>query len=205
MLYGSQNFGYDTELSDKDYLQFILPTWDNIVNNKLISYETKSNIDNGIIKVKDIRLIKSMISKANVNDLQFLFAQEQKNTEILNWFYSHKQELVRINLPYIFKSNQGYIISQLKDISCKSVSRAFATLNILKDIAEEKEVVFNKSINKKYIKENDIKILEKAAENIKYELNIIQDYFLNYKNTEKEQLLYNDIVKELKRILKNNL
>ena len=61
MLYGSQNFGYDTELSDKDYLQFILPTWDNIVNNKLISYETKSNIDNGIIKVKDIRLIINVI------------------------------------------------------------------------------------------------------------------------------------------------
>lgn len=56
LLYGSQNFGYNLVNSDKDWLEFVYPTWEQIIKGDLISKE-RQNEDGSITKVKDIRLI----------------------------------------------------------------------------------------------------------------------------------------------------
>lgn len=129
LLYGSQNFGYDTPQSDKDWLAFVYPTWQDIINHTMISKEIK-NKDGSITKVKDIRLIIKMIEKANFNDLQFLYAQESYACEDLKWFYANRNLLIRANLRQLFYTNKGYIMSCLKSGTRKDIIRAwcFTTL-----------------------------------------------------------------------------
>ena len=42
LLYGSQDFGYDTPQSDKDWLEFVYPTWKDVLANNMISKECKN-------------------------------------------------------------------------------------------------------------------------------------------------------------------
>lgn len=130
LLYGSQNFGYDTKDSDKDWLEFVYPTWDDIISNRMISKEYKT-MDGTVTKVKDIRLIIKMIEKANFNDLQFLYAQEMSDCEDLRWFYDNKNLLVRANLRQLFYTNKGYILSCLKSGTRKDLIRAWCFMVLI--------------------------------------------------------------------------
>lgn len=122
LLFGSQNFGYDISTSDKDYLEFVYPTMDDIINNKMTSYE-KYNEDGSITKVKDIRLIYQMIHKQNFNDLQFLFSIETHDCEDLQWFFDNRDRLIRYNKLQMLQTNLGFILSENRKGDLKSKLR----------------------------------------------------------------------------------
>ena len=130
LLYGSQNFGYDTPNSDKDWLEFVYPTWKDIVSNNMVNKE-KKNEDGSVTKVKDIRLIIKMIEKANFNDLQILYSQETYECEDLRWFYDNRNLLVRANLRQLFYTNKGYIMSCLKSSTRKDLVRAWCFMILI--------------------------------------------------------------------------
>lgn len=130
LLYGSQNFGYNTPQSDKDWLEFVYPTWEDIISNNMISKE-KKNEDGSVTKVKDIRLIIKMVEKANFNDLQFLYSQETYNCEDLRWFYDNRNLLIRANLRQLFYTNKGYILSCIKSGTRKDLIRAWCFMVLI--------------------------------------------------------------------------
>ena len=130
LLYGSQNFGYDTPESDKDWLEFVYPTWEDIVSNNMKNKERK-NEDGSVTKVKDIRLIIKMVEKSNFNDLQVLYSQEMYGCEDLKWFIDNRDALVKHNLHQLFYTNKGYILSCLKSGTQKDLVRALAFTNMI--------------------------------------------------------------------------
>ena len=124
LLYGSQNFGYNIPHSDKDWLEFVYPTWKDIVSNNVISKD-HNNEDGSITKVKDIRLIIRMVEKANFNDLQVFYTQEAHECEDLKWFFDNRDLLIRANLRQLFYTNKGYILNCLKKGTRKDLIRAW--------------------------------------------------------------------------------
>lgn len=138
ILYGSQNFGYETKTSDKDWLSFVYPTWEEITGNSMRSLEHQ-NEDGSVTKIKDIRLIIRMIEKSNFNDLQVLYSQEYYHCADLWWFIEHRDALVKHNLRQLYYSNMGYIKSCLKNGSQKDLIRAVAFINVIERAYEQEE------------------------------------------------------------------
>lgn len=130
MLYGSQNFGYALDTSDKDYMEFIYPTWEDILKNNVTSKELK-NADGSVTKLKDIRLIRKMIEKGNFNDLQFLYSKHVMTTSEFMWLFQNRERLVRANIYGSFKSNKGYILSCIKSGTRKDMVRALCFTQLL--------------------------------------------------------------------------
>lgn len=140
LLYGSQNFGYELANSDEDWLEFVYPTWKQLIDGSMMNKE-KKNDDGSVTKVKDIRLIPKMIKKANFNDLQFLYSQVRVNCDDLNWFFENRDKLVRYNMWQLYSSNVGYIKAQLRLNTTKSVIRAYAFTVYLIQALQTKEFV----------------------------------------------------------------
>lgn len=206
MLYGSQNFGYNDENSDKDYLMFVIPSWHDILKNNMISKECKDKETNSIIKIKDIRLIPKMIEKANFNDLQFLYAQEQEGTDILKWFYLNKDLLMKANLRQCYYSNCGFILGQLRELTSKNLIRAYTHYQLLKQLYENKKKIkfFNNKLqfDRKQIEKMNNKERENFKNSILEEINSYRDFF---DKQEKDTKLFTKIDKEIMAILQDCL
>lgn len=135
LLYGSQNFGYSISTSDKDWFEFVYPTWDNILNSTIPDTEYK-NADGSITKVKDIRSLYKMILKSNFNDLQFMYSKEMHDCRDLEWFFKNRDRLVRFNLKQSFIANKGFILSCISEGSRVSMVKALCSLELLKRLLD---------------------------------------------------------------------
>lgn len=203
LLYGSQNFGYNLADSDKDWLEFVYPTWEQIIKGDMISKE-RHNEDGSITKVKDIRLIAKMIKKANFNDLQFLFAVEREDCYPLRWFFANRERLIRYNMWQLYTSNAGYIKSQLKEDTDKSIIRAYAFTTYLVDVICDCELelynnyfaTLRKTINK------DIK--ESLKNMVNDELVYLEREYLEHKG-KKDEAIEKEMYKEIENLLRSNL
>lgn len=131
-LYGSQNFGYDLEESNVDYMQFIIPQWDDIVHGKMESTQIKNG--NNITKVNDIRKISSMIQKPNFSNLQWMWGDPVDDCSLLDWFIEHRNDLMYCNVPYLCKSSLGMIRSNIALNTAKGLTRAFVYKELLMDV-----------------------------------------------------------------------
>ena len=71
-LYGSQNYGMDTEESDYDFKAILLPSLEEIIEgSKKIS--TSIEYEGGLIEVKDIRAYKDTLLKMNPAYIEILY------------------------------------------------------------------------------------------------------------------------------------
>lgn len=84
-LYGSQNYGLDTENSDMDFKAVVLPSIDDVINNTS-PVSTSLEFRGGLIDVKDIRLMFENYKKQNTNYLETLF------TPYWTWRYPYCTE-----------------------------------------------------------------------------------------------------------------
>lgn len=198
LLYGSQNFGYNTPQSDKDWLEFVYPTWNDIISNNVISKE-KPNEDGSITKVKDVRLIIKMIEKANFNDLQFLYSQETYECEDLRWFYDNRNLLVRANLRQLFYTNKGYILSCIKSGSRKDLIRAWCFT-----------ILIERAFDDKYFKLKvdglgEYRLNEDKPIDIDSIFSTLDKYEKIACNFEKDQELLKQVYLEVERLLKISL
>lgn len=198
LLYGSQNFGYDTPQSDRDWLQFMYPRWIDIVRNNQVSMETH-NLDGSITKIKDIRLIPKMIEKANFSDLQFLYAQETYGCDDLKWFFENRDRLVRANLSQMYNTNRGYIISCINRRTRKDMVRALCFLELIKRALSEEEFVMRVDWLQ------DCRVKEDFYVNRNYIESELDRLKPMVANTEKDTMLLQEVEEEITRLLKKKL
>ena len=101
-LYGSQNYGTDTEDSDVDSKVIILPTFEKFcLSPGLISKEYKNEL-NEHIEVKDIRLMREMYMKQNLNYVETLFTDycilnPRYSGLFKTYFIANREEIAHMN------------------------------------------------------------------------------------------------------------
>lgn len=201
VLFGSQNFGYDLEDSDRDHAEVVFPTLHDIMNNRLISCERKET-DDSITKVIDIRKFCSLLHKSNFSDLQILYSKEVENKDDFKWFFDNREAIIRHNLPNIFNSNAGYVSKQLlfytQSNDYKFLLRAKASTDLLVKLLNSSSFdMYNPKLRElRRLKTPIMEIdLVKTLEEIK-------DYFLN---APLDEVVYNQIDEECFRLLKAKL
>lgn len=118
---GSHNYNLNTNTSDKDYKAFIIPTFDDLYNNKMFSKNIISEKTD--LKVHDIRKLPDLLFKANVNYLEVLFSEELTiNQDIKEWklldeLIALKNKIAKMNLPYLYKACKGMYYNRIKRLN----------------------------------------------------------------------------------------
>lgn len=121
-LVGSHNYNLNTETSDKDYKVFVAPTFDDLYFNNQFSKSYIGQTED--FDCHDIRKTSSLWWKANVNFLEVLFSEEsimnQKlsidSKSCLTTIFRHRDEIARMNLPYLYDACIGMHITKKKQV-----------------------------------------------------------------------------------------
>ncbi|WP_332629479.1 DNA polymerase beta superfamily protein [Halalkalibacter flavus] len=119
-LVGSENYNLSTPESDKDYKFFVIPTFDDLYHSKL---PTSSKVGEGVDEeFHDIRKVLSLWWKSNVNFMEVLFSVDYTINDI-DWINKKitclllmRDEIAKMNLPYLYKACSGMYISKSKSI-----------------------------------------------------------------------------------------
>lgn len=117
LLFGSQNFGFDTPESDKDYIDLVFPTLSQICHDLPRVKEHKTDL--GIIKSIDIRRLPKLFHTSNLDILQLLFSKEVTSDNIFDdylklYLEKYEQELTTMNVPRLYKSITGGAFNRSK-------------------------------------------------------------------------------------------
>lgn len=207
LLYGSQNFGYDTAESDRDFIKFTFPTWEDILaGNKT---EKEINCPTGIIKIKDIRAIKGMLNKPNFSSLQFMYSTEYNDCEDLEWFIQNRERLIRADIYNMYKHNLPIIRQNVDTLKPKNITRAFVYLTLLKRILNHKEkfslhVAESKEYRERVESKTNKVTLMTHARNIESEAELLEWEFEIFKDRVDLEILQaadNEIIRLLKKHL----
>lgn len=110
-LIGSHNYNINDENSDKDYKQFVLPTFDDLYEHKVKS-STVTKMDGDIdIETKDVRLLVELLKKANPAYLEIMFSKEVTVHALFQpvWRFieSNREHIVRFNLKNLINASVG--------------------------------------------------------------------------------------------------
>lgn len=107
-LVGSHNYNLNDENSDKDFKVFLLPTFEDLYNGTRYSAQTVGETED--FAYHDIRQLSDLLFKSNINFLEVLASSSinipRGNREI-HEIFSLKNEIFKINLPYLFNSCRG--------------------------------------------------------------------------------------------------
>lgn len=184
VLYGSQNFGYDTDSSDRDYYEIIYPTWEDIIVNRKASKD--KNVEGSGIVIKDIRDYVHELKSGNLNIIQTLFSKEYIEADDLSWFIDNRQRILRANLHRAYLSNKG-LADRLSDIELTPARLTFgyALYKSLIRILEEPEFNLYNSETLSYRKwaetldidrrQSELKDIQKGIEGFKSYFEPYQD------------------------------
>jgi uncharacterized protein len=119
-LTGSHNYNLQTEDSDRDYKVFVAPTFDDLYNNRYHKQNLiKFNGENVDKDIKDIRQLSDLLWKSNIAYLELLFSKEltyDKSNDSLRKLFDLKDEIVKMNLPQLFKSTGGMFNQRMKKL-----------------------------------------------------------------------------------------
>lgn len=112
-LVGSHNYNLNTFSSDKDYKVFVLPTFDDLYYNQ--QYSNSMIGSDADYDFHDIRKIVNLFWKSNVNFIEVLFSDEVIiENKYVNKIYDLKDEIVTMNLPYLYKACKGMYFNKIK-------------------------------------------------------------------------------------------
>lgn len=113
-LIGSHNYNLATESSDMDYKVFYVPSFDILYSGKIESKSVKE--DGNDVEYHDIRRLPEFLKKANINFVEVLFSKEIEAFPYLQGIiFSLREDLARMNLPYLYKSSIGTATSRFND------------------------------------------------------------------------------------------
>lgn len=152
-LTGSHNYNLATEDSDRDYKVFTAPTFEDLYNN----YKYKRNIvtDEVDMDVKDIRQLPNLLWKSNIVYLELLFSKDIKHADNdkLRHLLNLRDDIVKMNLPQLFKSTGGMFNQRMKNLekgsdgtqhlvdkhgyNTKEAMHCFRTLYVCNDFASK--------------------------------------------------------------------
>lgn len=103
---GSKNYNLNIEGSDDDYKLFVIPTFEHLYKGEFISKSIVSQEKD--INVVDIRNLPMLMKKSNVNFTEVLFSKDCKiYRDTFNNILYHREEIARMNLPYLFSACVG--------------------------------------------------------------------------------------------------
>ena len=119
-LVGSHNYNLNTAESDKDYKVFVLPTFEDLYNQKMYANQTVGETED--IHIHDIRKFPSLLYKANINFLEVLFSNEitissdlsRTQETLINLIFNRKNDIAVMNLPHLFNSCGGMHLNKMK-------------------------------------------------------------------------------------------
>lgn len=103
---GSVNYNLETPDSDKDFQVFLLPTFDDLYERKLMASEYRSpELD---VKFNDVRHLEHQLHKSNPNFLDMLFSQNLVYVHPdLQFLVDERERLAASNLSRLFYSCKG--------------------------------------------------------------------------------------------------
>lgn len=121
-LVGSHNYNMNTPESDKDYKIFVLPTFNDLYSGKEFSTSHVGETED--YDVHDIRKTSHLWWKANINFVEVLFTSDghvnkklkPKTLNILDVIFRHKNEIARMNLPYLYDACIGMHLTKKSQI-----------------------------------------------------------------------------------------
>lgn len=121
-LVGSHNYNLNDKTSDKDYKVFVAPTFDDLYYNKQFSKSYIGETED--LDIHDIRKCSNLWWKANVNFLEVLYSNEIIINPKLSRYtkgkiqdiFSIKEDIVKMNLPYLYNACIGMHLTKKKQI-----------------------------------------------------------------------------------------
>lgn len=117
-LYGSQNYGFANEDSDIDSKLIILPSFaDMCLHKDWVSKEL--HYENEHIEIKDIRMLREMFMKQNINYVEILYSEyfilNPKYAELFNSYFIKNRDLIsHFDRNKTVKSISGQLLHTLK-------------------------------------------------------------------------------------------
>lgn len=117
-LYGSQNYGTDTENSDVDTKAILVPTLEDLCLNRPVS--KKIHLPNGEhCEVKDIREMVKNFRKQNINFIEILFTKYKitnlRYDNIWNeYFISQREDIARYDMQKGIQSTVHQAVHSIK-------------------------------------------------------------------------------------------
>lgn len=206
-LYGSQNLGYETPESDKDYMEFVYPSWKDILDNKCTNTEVISE-DGSHTKVIDIRNLPSLIITGHFTYMQFMFSVEAEDFEDLQWFIDNRQRICKMNMFRSYQSNSHNMIGNLKkNITPKELTRCYAFLEMSKRLLldEPFEMYNRKAYNYRVRVANFTEDeLKQEADRLVQEYKDLKTSYMKYENVV-DTALFEEARAEVVRLLKHKL
>lgn len=121
-LVGSHNYGLAKPSSDRDYKMFVLPTFEDLYNNKQYSKDYITEDED--VSVHDARKLPSLFFKSNINFVETLFSTDfvvgkelnDLGREAVSYFLSVKEDIARMNLPFLYDACVGMHKTKLASI-----------------------------------------------------------------------------------------
>ena len=114
-LVGSHNYNLNTPESDRDYKVFTMPTFEDLYKKNQYSNSVIGELED--LDIHDVRKLVDLFYKANVNFLEVLFSNQIYNPqgfEEMNNILSLKNDIARMNLPYLFNACGGMYLNKMK-------------------------------------------------------------------------------------------
>ena len=108
-LYGSQNYNLDHKRSDYDFVVVVMPTLENLIQNKMTSIEFEIE-GMGHVLIKDIRLVFKELAKGNLTYYE-IFCTDFYSTTIK---YKESMENIRSLIEPLAKLNENNIFRTAK-------------------------------------------------------------------------------------------
>ena len=114
-LFGSHNYNLNTPSSDRDYKVFLVPNLNDLYDGVEINENHVSEEED--YSVHDIRKLAVLFWKSNINFLEIMFSQEHTIDPELREIYDRKEDLARMNLPYLWESCVGMCFQKMKNLN----------------------------------------------------------------------------------------
>lgn len=114
-LFGSHNYNLNTPSSDRDYKVFLVPNLNDLYDGVEINENHVSEEED--YSVHDIRKLTVLFWKSNINFLEIMFSQEHTIDPELREIYDRKEDLARMNLPYLWESCVGMCFQKMKNLN----------------------------------------------------------------------------------------
>lgn len=208
ILYGSQNFGYDTPVSDKDWVEILIPDWDDILNLRALSNEI-IEADNSHLKQRDIRVQLKLFKNGHFNSYQLLYSKVYIGCDDFKWFLDNRERIVRHNIYQSYLSNSRNILGMLSgtDYESKPITRAYVMCTLLKRLLSSEEFRVYCDGAREYrdwLNNIDKDKRKEEAEKLVNEIKGLECEFERFKDVVDTSLI-KDMDAEVCRLIKNKL
>lgn len=120
-LVGSKNYNLNTPESDTDYKVFVLPTLKDLFEGN--EYKKSKDSEDSDYTLHDVRKLVNVFWKSNVNFIEVLYSSKAEITEVyhikekVNDIFAMRDEIVTMNLPYLYRACKGMYFNKSKMIN----------------------------------------------------------------------------------------